>query len=861
MTTDPSQLPSPQTDTAAPLPPRRRSKQQRPRRWQRVLVGAVVTLAVLIVAAGGGVYAVLRRSLPQTHGELKLAGLQAPVSVYRDERGVPHIVASNEHDLYMAQGYVTAQDRLFQMDLFRRLVSGRLSEAFGAAMIENDKYLRTLMLHRSAEQSLLAHPPEVIAALEAYAAGVNAYIEQAAARKRLPPEFVLLGYTPEPWEPVHTVGIAKMMAMDLGGNWETEVWRVLAGAKVGGERIAELWPQYPADAPVIVATGEAPGPDAGADLAAAPERGLGGMLADVLAEPGLLAAASALQPYVTGGSRADIGSNNWVVSGARTQTGKPLLANDPHLGIQMPAIWYQTHLSIPAEDFDVIGVTFAGAPGIVIGHNRHIAWGVTNVGPDVQDLYIERPHPDDPYQFEYMGKYEQATVYREEIRVKGQDEPVIHEVIVTRHGPIISDVAGSEDNRPESRLALRWTAHDPSADLAAFLYINRATNWQEFRDALRHFTVPAQNFVFAGADGTIGYRAQGHVPIRRNGDGMLPVPGWTDEYEWEGFIPFDSLPESVNPPAGYIATANNKVVGDDYPYFLGNDWASPYRAARIVEVLDAASGVTAADMITLQTDVANLQARLLLPVLLPAAEAGLAAGAGLPAGTDGIPAAETVQAALQQLQQWDQQDRADSTGAALWHAWYAAIVQELFLEDLGEDLFRQMPLQRQVTDQLILDAADGRVSSWFGERGLEGVAVTALQRAVAALGDGWANVKWGDLHQVRFDHPLGQVAILQKLFSTKPYPVGGSGVAVLATGNNMRQIGAFPVTSGPVWRQVVDLADPAGNAWDLNGAGQSGHPLSPHHHDQAEAWTAGEYARKWMDSSAFAGMRELRLVP
>lgn len=845
MTSNPSGIATGPTEQTQPqLLPSRRARHRPRRRWGRVVVGILVTLALLVGVASGGIYVVLRRSLPQTEGELKLAGLRAPVSVYRDERGVPHIVASNEHDLYMAQGFVTAQDRLFQMDLFRRLVWGRLSEAFGASMIDNDRFLRTLMLGRAAEASLPAQPPDVVAALEAYAAGVNAYIEQAAAQKRLPPEFLLLGYTPEPWQPLHTVGIAKMMAMDLGGNWEDEVWRVLAGVRVGAERVTELWPVYPEDGPLII--GSAPGATALADTAAGAAR-----LADVLTEPGLAVAAAALQPYLTGANRADIGSNNWVLSGARTASGKPLLANDPHLGIQMPAIWYQTHLSIPDEDFDVIGVTFAGAPGIVIGHNRHIAWGVTNVGPDVQDLYIERPHPDDPYQFEYMGAYEQATVHREEIRVKGQDEPVIHEVIVTRHGPIISDVAGSEGNRPESRLALRWTAHDPSADLAAFLHINRATNWQEFREALRHFTVPAQNFVFAAVDGTIAYRAQGHVPIRRSGDGMLPVPGWTDEYEWEGFIPFDSLPELVNPPSGYIATANNKVIGDDYPHFLGNDWASPYRAARIVEVLAGLSGATTDDMIALQTDVANLQARLLLPILLPAAKAGLGAGNGANHAA--------VEAALAQLEGWNYEDRPDSVAAALWHAWYAAIVHELYGADLGEDLFKQMPLIRQVTDRLLLEAAAGQVSSWFGNRGLEGVAAAALRRAVAELGDN--TPRWGDLHQIRFDHPLGAVAVLQKLFSTKPYPVGGSGVAVFATGHNVRRIDAAPVTSGPVWRHVVDLSDPAGNSWDLNGAGQSGHPLSPHHHDQALAWTAGEYGRKLMDPGAFANMKELRLIP
>lgn len=797
----------------------------RPSRRRRLLVTLAVLLALLLAAGAGGGYVFLRRSLPQLEGRLSLPGLREPVTVYRDARGVPHIVAANAHDLYFAQGFVTAQDRLFQMDLTRRAVSGRLAEVFGEGLLDTDRYFRTLTLRRAAEASLAVLPPDVLDVLEAYAAGVNAFIEQAASAGRLPPEFTILGYRPEPWTPADTMALAKLMAWDLGGNWEGEVWRYLLAERLGEERVRELWPEYPPDGPTILR-----------------EVRRAGLRVD-----GLLATLR--------GDRSNLGSNNWVVAGSRTRSGKPMLANDPHLGVDLPAIWYQTHLSLPAEDFEVIGATFPGAPGIVIGHNRHVAWGVTNLGPDVQDLYVERPSPDDPHRFEYNGRYEQATVYREEIRVKGRAEPVVHEVVVTRHGPIVSGVAGTEDERPQAQLALRWTALQPTAEPAAILAVNRARNWDEFREALRHFHAPAQNFVFAAADGTIAYRGQGLIPIRRKGNGMLPVPGWTDEYEWVGFIPFDELPEVVNPPEGYVATANHRVAGDDYPYFLAVEWASPYRAMRIDRVLAGARDWTVEEMKALQNDTVNLQAETLLPVLLPAARAGLERAGG-PAPLEAR--------ALEILEQWDRVDGVDSAGAAVWHAWYGAVVRELFLAELGEEMLATMPGVRQVTDRLLLEAAAGRPASWFGDRGLEGVAADALRAAVAELerrlGDDAARWRWGELHQVLFDHPLGRVKPLDLLFNAGPLPVAGSGVTVLAAGFDPAAED-FTVTSGPVWKQVVDLADPAGNSWDALAPGQSGHPLSPHFDDQASMWTRGEYGRMLVGDAAAAGGRRLELLP
>lgn len=799
---------------------------RRGRRGLRALAWLAALALALPAAAAAGGYLFLRRSLPPREGTVAVPGLRAPVTVRFDARGVPHIVAEHEADLFLAQGYVTARDRLFQMDLTRRAAAGRLAEVFGPSLLDTDRWFRTLTLRRAAEASLAAQPPEVRAVLEAYAAGVNAYIEEATRAGRLPPEFALLRYRPEPWRPEDTLSIGKLMAWELGGNWEQEVWNYLAARRAGADRLPELLPSYPEDAPTIVAA---------------------------LAEEGLR--ADGLLARIRPGGE-DLGSNNWVLSGRRTASGKPLLANDPHLRIGLPGIWYQVHLALASGDLDVIGATFPGVPGVVIGHNRHVAWGFTNVGADVQDLYAERPHPSDPYLFEYDGRYERATVYREEIRVRGRAEPVPLEVVVTRHGPLIHgvlDAGGGE--RPDVPLALRWTAlMSPATEPAAILGMNRARDWREFREALRYFQAPPQNVVFGSADGTIAYRAQGLIPIRRRGDGLLPVPGWTSQYEWSGFIPFEQLPEVVNPPEGFIATANHRVAGEDYPYLISATWAPPYRAARIREVLAGASGWGVREMQALQTDAANLQARALLPALLPAARRGLEAAGG---------ATEPERRALALLEAWDRVDRADSGGAAVWHAFYRQLIADLLVPVTGEDLFRRMPAARQVADRLLLQAAGGRMPSWLRDRDLDALAAGALRAAAAdlarLLGPRPERWRWGDLHRVTFAHPLASVPALAPLLNVGPFTVDGSAVAVLATG--FSHADGFAVTSGPAWRQVVDLADPAGNSWDVAAPGQSGHRLSPHYADQAGPWVRGEYGPMLMRPDDLAGAPVLRLVP
>lgn len=805
------------------------------RRRARWLLYTALSLVVLMLVAAGGTYAYARRSLPQISGELRLPGLGAPVTVYRDTWGVPHIEAKTFHDLFMAQGYVVAQDRLWQMDLTRRAAAGRLSEVIGESTVPTDKFMRSLSLRRAAERSVPAMSPFAVGALEAYAEGVNAFIDQAIAENRLPVEFAILGYKPEPWTPVDSASIGKVMAYQLGDNFVAEVYRYMLRQKVGDDLTRELLPTYPADAVTIMHYQQAE---------AAPVT----RVAELPPDDSQLDLAGLLETGVW--PEEFIGSNNWVVSGKLTQSGKPLLANDPHLGLGTPAIWHQIHLVLTgaSEHMNVIGVIFPGAPGVVIGHNEQVAWGVTNTGPDVQDLYIEKRNPGNPYEFEYQGHWEAAQVYREPIKVKGKPD-VPFEVVVTRHGPIVSEVVGPKNNRPKEALALKWTAHNPSTELEAVLGFDRAANWAEFREALKGFHVPTQNFVFASVDGTIAYHAGGMVPIRAKGDGLVPVPGWTGEYEWTGYIPFDKMPEVVNPEEGFIATANNKAVDDAYPYFLTYAWAEPYRATRITEVIRSKSGLTADDMRLLQTDFTDLRARKLLPALLPYLQKAELTGA--------------EKGALALLEGWNQVDAADQGAPLVFQFWYRHMGQKLYLEKMGEELMGQMDNSGNVTDTILLNAAQGNENTWMKNAGgIQTVTVEGFRSAVAALvelqGNNPQKWAWGEYHRMGPQHNLGSsVKPLGWFLNVKPEPIGGSNITVGAMAYD-RKTGL--VSHSAPWRQVVDLGD-LNKSSDVVIPGESGHFLSPFYANQQKLHNQGQLHPQLFTPDTYRTGRKLDLRP
>ncbi|MBN2116393.1 MAG: penicillin acylase family protein [Anaerolineales bacterium] len=546
-------------------------------------LGLLVILAVILGAAGAFYFksylpdTVAPKSFPQIDGEIQLEGLNGPVDIYRDPMGIPHIYAATPHDLFFAQGYVHAQERFWQMDTWRHIGSGTLSEMFGKGQVETDAFLRTLGWRLTAEQEYAGLDPESKAILDSYTEGVNAYLADHDTTA-LSLEYAVLAllspdYKIEKWTPVNTLTWGKAMAWDLRGNMGEEIERAVLLKTFTPEQLAELYPAYPEDHPVIVnqigngTSAKAQTPIASVDIPS-----------ETLAALGHNAS---LLDRALGPAGSGIGSNSWAVSGARTSTGMPLLANDPHLGIQMPSIWYQAHLECkPLTDecpYNVAGFTFAGTPGVIIGHNDRIAWGFTNVGPDVMDLYIERVNPENPDQYEVNGEWVDFETRTETIQVVGGD-PVEITVRLTRHGPVISESYGPLKNEntnddPEFVpfkeragvelpaqyvLALKWTALAPSTPFQAIWGLDRARNWEDFRSAAQNFHVPAQNLLYADVDGNIGYQMPGDIPIRAKGDGTVPVPGWTDEYEWTGFVPFEELPYTLNPVEGYIVTANNR---------------------------------------------------------------------------------------------------------------------------------------------------------------------------------------------------------------------------------------------------------------------------------------------------------------
>ncbi|WP_018783295.1 penicillin acylase family protein [Bacillus sp. 95MFCvi2.1] len=751
-------------------------------------------LLFLLVTAAVFVNAFVMKSMPKVEGTVHVSGLQKSVQVIRDERGVPHIKAENEHDLYFSQGYVQAQDRLFQMDLSRRQASGTLGEVVGKAALDKDKLFRTLGLRRAAEASVSQYTGEAKDALESFADGVNAFIKEAKKDGKLPVEFHLLGYEPAEWTPVDSLTIGKYMAFDLGGHWHGQAFRFWALQHLSKEQAYELFPTYPTDAPRLLAL-------------------LNNL--DVNVASGF---AKAIIPPESNGS------NNWVVSGEKSASGMPILADDPHLSLATPSIWYQTHLEM--KDINVSGVIFAGVPGVMLGHNKQIAWGVTNTGPDVQDLYIEKRNPDNPNEFLYNDKWEKATIVNEPIKVKGE-KTIPYEVTITRHGPVISEFAYK--NKDEAVFALRWTALEPSAELKAVLNMNKATNWTEFESALEDFHTPTQNFLFASTDGTIAYKANGNIPIRKKGDGILPVPGWTDEYEWEGYIPFDKLPKVINPEQGFISTANNKIINDDYPYHISHIWAQPYRQMRIQEFLQEKDKLTTKYLQTLQMDQKNLQAREFVPVFVKE--------------LNKVNVSDVEKQGLKELTNWDFYDNKEKAAPLIFHLWMKEISNTLFSKEIPKDVMGLFEGKQQVVEQLIRKQMNGENSVWFSKhRGFKEVLHTSYSKVMKKLekqyGSDVTKWKWGEYHKLSFRHPMSQSSQLLGFFFNreKAVPVGGSNITVQAASYGDDGI----VNHGASWRFVIDTKDMS-NGYHIVGPGQSGHFKSDWYHDQIEDWVNGNY--------------------
>lgn len=850
-----------------------------------IFIGALI---LIVIAAAAGLFyfksylpnTVAPRSFPQIDGEIQAEGLNAPVDIYRDAMGIPHIYATTAHDLFFAQGYVHAQDRFWQMDTWRHIGSGELSKMFGAGQVETDAFLRTLGWRKTAEAEWEALGPESRAVLQSYAEGVNAYLKDHSDTA-LSLEYAVLGllspeYEIEAWTPVHSLTWGKAMAWDLRGNMGDEIERAELLKVMPPEQVAQLFPDYPEDHPVIV--NEMP---VDVQTGNQGEAGLLNFDYSQLPLDHLSNNASLLDP-VLGEIGDGIGSNSWAVSGALTDTGRPYLANDPHLGIQMPSIWYQIGLHCAEKSdecpFEAAGFSFAGVPGVIIGHNDKIAWGFTNVGPDVMDLFIEKVNPENPNQYEVNGEWVNFETYEEIIEVVG-GEPVTITVKKTRHGPVISEAYGLLKNEgdPDDKefipfkdrsgvelpeqyvIALAWTALTPSTPFEAIWGFDKAQNWEEFREAARGFHVPAQNLLYADVEGNIGYQMPGDVPIRKNGDGTLPVPGWTDDYEWTGFIPFEEQPYALNPEEGYIVTANNQVNPWDYPYLITKDWDYGYRAQRIVEMIEGAPGkIDKAYIQSMHSDSTDLGAQALLPVWDEIA----------------FKAATPNQAiALDMMQNWDFKAASDSQAAAVYQWFWWNLLQNTLNDELPErmqknggraggspDFEVMRNLVKSPDDPFWDDKTTTSVVETRNDIYAVSLVETVEQLEKEHGKDPAKWPRWGELHTATFRNgTLGEsgVSLIEDLFNRGAFETGGGKSIVNATGWDVGV--SFEVDWLPSMRMIVDFSN-LNDSLTVHTTGQSGHAYHPHYIDMAPLWAGVKYYPMWWDRVSIISDSEGHLV-
>jgi penicillin amidase len=816
--------------------------------WIAIVVAVVLTLLATALSA----YAVwtVRRSFPQLEGAIHVPGLAGEVTVHRDALGVPQLYAESADDLFRAQGYVHAQDRFWEMDFRRHAVAGRLAELFGVDQVESDASVRTLGLRHVAEQELALLRPQTRGWLDAYAAGVNAFLaERSGAAVSL--EYAVLrltnpGYRPEPWTPADSVAWLKAMAWDLRANLDEEADRALLAADLRRDRVEELYPPYPFDRhkPIVGP------PRADRDRGGAGEAGrerpdaASAPAVPAAARPALVELRRSVDRLsdVLGSPGGERGSNAWAVAGARSATGRPLLANDPHLEPSMPGAWHQIGLRCRtvsrACPFDVGGFTFAGVPGVIIGHNSRIAWGMTGLGADVADIYLERLRGD---RYQTPSGFKDLEIRTETIDVAGGD-PVTIQVRSTRHGPLLSAASETPPNggggAPADSLgaALRWTALKPSRTIEAIFAVDRANDWKTFRSAAKLFSSSAQSFVYADVRGNIGYQAAGAVPVRAGGDGRWPEAGWSGRSEWTGTIPFDELPRVLNPRDGYVVAANNAATTPGYPWRLTDDWDYGYRSQRIIDLIrqgGRGGQLSVADMERIQLDTRNANAEQLVPYLLRIKESD-------PWFRDG----------QSLLRGWDFTQPADSGAAAYFNAVWRAVLARTFEDELPEGQWPDGDSRWfEVMRRLLADPG----SVWWDDvrtpqlRETRDVVLGQAMRdarneMTSLLAKDPAKWRWGRAHALELEgHLVGRsgVGSADWLFNRGPFDAPGGDSAVNATG--WTAPGGYRADWVPSLRMVVDLGDLGSSRW-VNLTGESGHAFHRNYADQIKLWREGRTA-------------------
>ena len=785
---------------------------------RKALIGiCLIFIVVLLVGTLVG-YFLVTRSFPKISGTINVKGLAQEVKVFRDEFGVPHIVAQSEYDAFFTVGFTHAQDRLWQMELTRRVGMGRLSEVLGEPALQSDKMFHTLGLWRHAQKLSQSLDDDTRKALQAYADGVNQFI--ATHRGEYPIEFDMLNIEPEPWTIEHSLLVSRLMAWELNYSRWVDLLLAELVQRFGEAKAKEIFPYWPDNAPLII-----------------PKELKGKTIAEDLRP---LFDAEVAYRSLLGIHALESGSNAWAISSAKSATGQPILANDPHLVLMAPARWYELHISAPS--LNVAGMSIPGVPFVVVGRNQRIAWGVTNEMMDDEDFYIEEVDSlQHPRHYRFNNEWRLIIETVDTIVVRGA-LPVELSIYSTHRGPIVNKMEPTAQFA-SSLISMRWTGNEISNEAGAFYRMDKSGNWQEFQEALKLFTVPAQNFVYADVDGNIGYRTGGKLPIRRTKGATLPFPGWTNEYDWNGFVPFDQMPHVFNPPEGFIATANNKIIDDSYPYYISNHWESPWRSIRISEVLREQDKFTVEEIQHLQFDLVSTHAREVVPYILHAYDSITV--------TD-----KDVETMLEYFRNWNYEMRKEDVSTTLFQATINKLIYNIFHDKMSDQLYELYNMLASTPLSALSHLLKNPNSEWYDDLKtsvyetrddiIRKSVSDALAMLKSELGGDLKEWQWGRLHTVTFGHVFGSNKLLSGFFNIGPFPIGGSHSTI-----NVGQYfiaHSFESVVGPSMRQVFNLAD-INDTRSVLPPGQSGQVFSSHYKDQVTLWLNGAYKMRPMQQS------------
>ncbi len=796
----------------------------------KIFIGIVFSLCAILLIAYFVLKYLVTKSFPEYDGEIVAAGLHHSVKIYRDEFGVPHIFAEDEYDVFFSQGYVHAQDRLWQMDLSRRAGEGRLSEILGTSTIKFDKMLKTVNFKQIAEKLEQQLNPKSNEILRAYSDGINEFIR--THKGKYPIEFDMLNYEPEEWRPVHSLMIARLMAWELNISWHVDIVLGELVATLGVDKAGKVFPSYPENGPVIV------------------DRAMN--LQRTLSLRNFATIHNEFKQFF-GTTGTHIGSNSWAIAPQKSASGRAMLANDPHLGLSLPAKWYEIHLSGGAVN--VAGVSLPGTPLVILGHNHDIAWGFTNVMADDADFYFEQTDSLGADKYLYKDEWIDIEIINDTVWVKDSSE-VPFSVRKTHHGPAVNEIYPIENITSSDFITMRWTGFEMSDELYSLYLVNTATDWRSFLKGVKEFTVPGQNFVYADGKGNIGYHPGVRLPKRSGNNPTLPFAGWTGEHEWLGFIPFDQLPSLYNPPEGFIATANNKMT-NTVDYHIANLWEPPSRVQRIREVLQTKQLLDGSDFKRLQNDHFSHFAKDVTPFILSAY-------------FDAPVNDQKTETAINYFRNWNFTMSKDDVPTTIFEVFFNHLIKNIYQDEMGKELFQQYIFLANIPYRVTVSLLNDSGSVWFDDGTTAAVETRndiirkslaeAMNELSEKFGDEMKEWRWGRLHSLTLRHPFGKIEVLQSIFNIGPMEIGGSGTTV--NNGEYHFTSPYDMTLGPSMRTIVDFSN-INSALSVIPSGQSGQPLHDHYSDQMPLWKNGEYHPLPIDENVVASISKkiLYLTP